>query len=153
FNTTTYYNSNVVGIATVTDLAPDEERDIIFEWNTTGIAEGNYTIKAEADIVPYELDTGDNTLTDGVVWVMTQIHDVATVDVTLSSNASYQGWIIGINVTAENLGGFNETFDVKAYLNTTLIGTIHVADLAPGNQYLAEFDLNTSGLTPCHTYI
>ena len=39
----------------------------MFNWDTTGVAPGNYTIKAEASIVTDELNTSNNQLTDGTV--------------------------------------------------------------------------------------
>ena len=151
FNVHAYYDNYVIGTITVNNLAPGEERDIIFEWDTTGLSEGNYTIKAEADTVPYELNTTDNTLTDGVVWIMTHIHDVAIISVT-SENWVYQGWTIHLNITAKNLGEFTETFNINAYCNATLIGTVQVINLPPGDSYETHFTFNTSTLLPCHIY-
>jgi hypothetical protein len=126
-------------------------RDVIIEWDTTGVPEGNYTLKAVADTVPYEYNTADNTFIDGVVWIMTHIHDVAVVQVSLSDSWAFPGWLVNINVTALNMGDFTESFDVKAYYNTTLIGTVHVFTLAPGSSYVAQFILDTTSLLPCHT--
>jgi hypothetical protein len=151
FDVYAYFDSTVIGIETVTDLPPNEERDIIFEWDTSGLSEGNYTIKAEAQQVPYELNTGDNILVDGKVWIMTHFHDVAIVDV-VSESWVYVGWTAHINVTAQNMGEYTESFDINAYYDSTLIGTIHVLNLAPGSYYEAHFDLNTSTLLPCHNY-
>jgi len=151
FNVHAYYDSYVIGTITVNALAPSEKRDITFEWDTTGLAEGNYTIRAEADTVPYEFNTSDNTLTDGTVWIMTHVHDVAIITVT-SETWVYQGWILHINVTAKNLGEFTETFNISTYCNTTLVGTVQVINLAPGDYYETHFTFNTSTLSPCHTY-
>jgi len=151
FNVYTYYDSHVIGTKTVNSLAPNEERDIIFEWNTTSVAEGNYTIKAEAQHVPYEINTSDNTLIDGKVWIMIHFHDVAIVSVT-SESWAYQGWVVQINVTAQNDGDFTESFNISAYYNTTLIGLVEVINLAPGNNCTVQFSLNTSTLLVCHTY-
>jgi len=151
FNVCTYYDSHVIGTITVNDLASNEERDIIFEWDTTGVAEGNYTIKAEAEHVPYEVNTSDNTFIDGKVWIMIHFHDVAIVSVA-SESWVFQGWIVQINVTARNDGDFTESFNISAYYNTTLIGMVEVINLASGNNYTAQFSLNTSTLLICHTY-
>jgi hypothetical protein len=147
-----YYDSNVIGIQTITGLLPNEEKGIIFEWDTTGIPEGNYTIKAKAQPVPFEMNLSDNELIDGKVSIITHIHDIAVVSVTCE-NWVYQGWIAHINVTAQNMGEFTETFDIKAYYNTTLIGTAHVVNLPPGSLYEAQFTLNTTSLTPCHSLV
>jgi len=37
-------------------------------WNTSGFAEGNYTIWAHVEPIPGETDTADNTCVDG--WVV-----------------------------------------------------------------------------------
>jgi hypothetical protein len=151
FDVYAYYDGTVIGTEPIIDLAPNEERDVIFEWNTTGLGEGNYTIKAEAQQVPYELNISDNVLVNGKVWIMTHFHDVAIVSV-VSEGWVYVGWTAHINVTAQNLGEYTESFDIKAYCNTTPIGTVHVSNLAPGSYYEAHFDLNTSTLLPCHNY-
>jgi hypothetical protein len=151
FNVNAYYDSYAIGTIPVTDLTPSEERNIIFEWSTTGVPEGNYTIKAEAEPVPYETDTADNTLIDGKVWIMTHFHDIAIVGVA-SESWVFQGWVAHINVTARNNGEFTESFDINAYCNTTFIGTVHVTNLPPGNNYTAQFTVNSSSLLPCHTY-
>lgn len=44
---------------------------ITLTWNTTGVAKGNYTVKAEATPVPGETNLVDNTLVDG--WVVVTI--------------------------------------------------------------------------------
>jgi len=152
FNVSSYYDSTLIGKTNVTALAPGDQRDVLFQWDTTGVSEGNYTIKAVADAVPYQFNASDLTLTDGVVWIMTQIHDVAITSITRSNDWVYQGWIAGINVTAENEGAFNETFDISAYAGIMLIGTVSVSNLAPSALFTAQFSLNTSSLQPCHNY-
>lgn len=66
FNLTVYWNSTEIDTEEIT-LTSEESTIITFEWNTTGFDKGNYTIKAIADQVPGETDTGDNTFTDGTV--------------------------------------------------------------------------------------
>jgi hypothetical protein len=157
FDLHTYYDSSLIGTITVTGLTPNEVRNVLFVWDTTGVAEGNYTVKAQADAVPYEFNLGDNTLVDGAVSILNSspgyVHDVAVYDVVLARSWVYYGWVVKINVTAWNVGGFNETFDINAYYNGTfLIGTVHVGNLGPSEMFTAEFSLNTSSLLPCHTY-
>jgi archaellum component FlaF (FlaF/FlaG flagellin family) len=157
FDLHTYYASSLIGTITVTGLTPNEERNVLFMWDTTGVAEGNYTIKAQADPVPFEFNLGDNTLVDGAVSILNSspghVHDVAVYDVVLARSWVYYGWVVTINVTAWNVGGFNETFDINAYYNGTfLIGTAHVGNLGPSEMFTAQFSLNTSSLLPCHTY-
>ena len=67
FNVTVYADTTVVQEKTVT-LTSGDLANMIFTWNTTGFSKGNYTLKAVADTVPGETDTGDNTFTDG--WII-----------------------------------------------------------------------------------
>jgi len=56
---------------------------LTFEWNTTGIPLGNYTISAYAWPVPGETDVTDNSLTDGTVYVIIpgDLNGDGTVDI------------------------------------------------------------------------
>ena len=151
FNIHAYYDTNLIGTATVTDLAPKETRTITITWDTSGVPEGNYTIKAEAEPVPYEFNLDDNTLVDGKVQILTKIRDVAIIDI-ITDNWAYQGWITEINVTVKNKGDLTESFTVKVYYNTTLLEQILVEDLSPQETKTLTFYLNTSILEPCCNY-
>jgi len=59
FNVTLYYDSMRVGFQ-ATVMNSGESRVLTFEWNTTGVSIGNYTISAWADTVPEEAYTQDN---------------------------------------------------------------------------------------------
>jgi hypothetical protein len=145
FNVTLYCNSSVINSITVTDLPPGENTTLTFTWNTTGVAKGDYTIKAEATPVPYEIDLGDNILIDGqitVTWL-----DVAVVDVTLSRTVVCQGDSMNINVTVENQGDLTETFNVTLYCNSSVINSITVTDLPPGENTTLTFTWDTGGFS------
>ena len=76
FNVTTCYNNTQIGKQTVSNLAPDVNTTLTFNWNTTEVSPGMYTIKAIADTVPDETDTADNTYIDDTVKV--KKHPVAS---------------------------------------------------------------------------
>ena len=71
FNVTAYYDSTAINTQTVNNLAPGANTTLTFIM--TGVSPGNaglnYTISAEASVVPYEIDTDDNTYVDGDIWV------------------------------------------------------------------------------------
>jgi len=69
FDVTLYYGDTVIGTQTVTGLGPGAETTLKFSWDTTGVPEGDYVIKAEASMVPGETDITDNTHVDGNVTV------------------------------------------------------------------------------------
>jgi hypothetical protein len=63
-----YFDSTIGGTTTVENLAPDEETTITILWDTENVGPcHNYTIKAYAGPVPYEMNLSDNELTDGLV--------------------------------------------------------------------------------------
>lgn len=68
FNVTLYANATSVASRTIT-IERSASTTITLTWNTTGFDKGNYTIKAEADVVPGETDVADNTYVDGTVKV------------------------------------------------------------------------------------
>jgi hypothetical protein len=72
-------------------------------------------------------------------------HDVAITSVTPSTTQAYSGQIVNITVVAKNEGTpFNETFDVSAYYDSVLIGTLTVTDLAEGAEATLSFSWNTT---------
>lgn len=152
FNVHALYNSNSIGTTTVTGLAPNTESTLGFTWDTTGIPEGNYTISANADPVPYEYNLTNNILVDGKVFILTHIHDVAITNVTANRVWVYQGWLVNVTVTAQNLGEFSETFDVNCSYDGNLIGTVNVASLAAASSITLTFKWNTATAPYCHNY-
>ena len=71
FYVTAYYNmTNIVPTQEIT-LPSRVFTAITFEWITTGVAKGNYTISAYAHPVPSEVYIVDNNFTDG--WVVVTI--------------------------------------------------------------------------------
>jgi len=68
FDVNVYYDNNFIGTLTVTDLASGEQANLTFSWNTEGVQHCvSYTIKAEANPVPYEINMTDNIYIDGTV--------------------------------------------------------------------------------------
>jgi hypothetical protein len=83
FDVKIYIEGSFEALGTVTDLPPNEETTITIVWDTAGEAPcHNYTISAMAGPVPYEINTGDNSLTDGTVKIriMGDINGDGTVD-------------------------------------------------------------------------
>jgi hypothetical protein len=73
FNVTVYANgtSGLIGIDTydVASLGSSDQIIIPFVWNTAGVSLGNYTIVANASIVPGETNAANNVGTGGSVLV------------------------------------------------------------------------------------
>ncbi|HVO36788.1 MAG TPA: CARDB domain-containing protein [Candidatus Acidoferrum sp.] len=71
--------------------------------------------------------------------------DVAITAVTPSKTAVGQNLTCNVNVTAENQGGYDETFNVTVYANQTAIGT-QMVTLSAGNSTTITFTWNTTSL-------
>jgi parallel beta-helix repeat protein len=68
-NMTIYANTTIINTLTNITLASTNSATITFTWNTTGFVKGNYTIMANATIVPNETYTDDNIYTYRIVVV------------------------------------------------------------------------------------
>jgi outer membrane protein assembly factor BamB len=157
FTVTCYANSTLVGAQDAT-LTQGTSTTITFIWNTTGYALGYYTVSANASVVPGETHTEDNAYVNGAVKVTT--HNVTATDITSYSyistetdNAthSYSYHITAINVTVENSGLENETFNVYAISSGTWNATVANVFLAPGTSTTIQFIWDTRN-TPPGTY-
>ena len=74
FNVTAKYDSNVIDTIVDLFLAAHTSTNVTFTWDTTGVARDNYTITVEADVVPEETNTTDNTYLNGWI-VVTSLGD------------------------------------------------------------------------------
>lgn len=72
------------------------------------------------------------------------VHDVAVTNVASSKTVVGQGFSASINVTVANQGGYTETFNATAYVNTTIIASQNVT-LSVGNSTTVMFTWNTTG--------
>jgi len=146
-----HYNDSLITSIPVTSLAPSTEITLNCTWDTTGVAEGNYQISANATILPYEINVSNNVCVDGYVYIFTAKRDVGITNVSPEVPWAYQGWSVEINVTAANLGEVEEIFNVTAYVNDTALGTVNL-DLAGGIAVNLTFVWNTGLFEYCHNY-
>jgi len=67
FEVSAYYDSILIGTSSVVSLSPNTQRNLVFTWNTFGLPDGTYTMKASTNVLPGEIDIDDNTYIDGSV--------------------------------------------------------------------------------------
>ena len=68
YDVTLHYGDDPIETQTITNLAPNEEIVLTFNWNTSGVPlYANYTIWARASPVPGEMDIVNNLLVNGAV--------------------------------------------------------------------------------------
>ncbi|MFQ6068422.1 MAG: CARDB domain-containing protein [Candidatus Bathyarchaeia archaeon] len=150
FNITAYADQNTITIGDeiiietqMSTLADGDFTTIMFTWNTTDIAKGNYTLSAVITPLPGELDTADNTYIDGIITIREPIHDIAVVNVTPSKTVIGKGLKMNVSVTVENQGDYPETFNLTTYVNTTILGFVNL-NLTDGNFATSTFVWNTT---------
>lgn len=71
-------------------------------------------------------------------------HDVAVTNITTWKTVVAQGNTVSINITVENHGDFEESFNVTVYANQTAIGTVTHVTLAIGDSTTLTIAWNTS---------
>jgi len=146
-NVTVFYATFVVGTQTVTNLAPGVEQPFIYTWDTTGVSEGSYQIKAVASNVTGEIYTADNTYLDGIITI-NPIRDIAVISVSPSPTTVNIGQNVTITVVVKNEGTKTETFPVATYYDSFTIEVQSVYSLAPGATTTLTFMWNTTLVAP-----
>jgi hypothetical protein len=148
FNVNAYCGSVLIGTLEVTALLPYSEANLNFVLDTSSFDTGNYTIVVSIPYLINEADHTDNDFVDGVIEIKpklpTIIHDIAILNVNVSTSSLYIGELLQINVSIINKGTETERFDIGAYYDFSLIGTIRVENLAPGAQVILTFIWNTT---------
>jgi hypothetical protein len=70
FNVSVYYDNHLITRTQMSQVLENKtSRTLQFEWDTTGVPLGNYTIEAEASLVPDEMDVTNNNMTDGIITI------------------------------------------------------------------------------------
>lgn len=79
FSVRLYYDHTVVGEKLMTNVAPETETYIIYDWNTTHISPGGYVLSAVADRVEGETQVDDNSFTDGSVMILPSSYQLGSI--------------------------------------------------------------------------
>jgi hypothetical protein len=75
FNVLLRHDQNVAGILSIHNLPSGAQRTLTFDWNTSGVPNGNYRLSAYAEPVQDEENTADNTYLDGYVEIVSPAGD------------------------------------------------------------------------------
>ncbi|MDH5482888.1 MAG: PKD domain-containing protein [Candidatus Bathyarchaeota archaeon] len=157
FNVTCYFNTTALATQLVTNLDAGHQATVTFDWDTTGIPSGTYSIKAWADSSAEitETDETDNWCTSPATVEIEQapFHDVATIAQVPDKWTVVQGETVNINVTVKNLGDYSETFNVTCYYDNNPISYQTVTNLPQKNQTSLTFVWSTIGVPAGMYYI
>ena len=113
FNLDLYANLTIIATSIIENISPSTIRNLNLTWQTLGLSEGNYLIKAYANPVLEETYLGDNTYVDGTITILPPVYTLTIVvnphggGTTNPAPGSYQfSEGTSINITAyENFGG------------------------------------------------
>jgi len=78
--------------------------------------------------------------------------DIAVTGIVLSTNSTYVGRIIEVNVTLSNFGDIIESFNVSLYYDDTIINTTLVENMSPYTNTIITFYWDTATVEPCKYY-
>jgi len=125
FDVNTYYDLTLVGTQTVTDLPQGEEKTLTFSWNTTDVPGGDYTISANATVVPGETDIADNNFIDGKITVTSPVRIAEVIPCNQTGNPKgtfERGTIAYFKVTINSTALIpqNTLITINLYDNTSI---------------------------------
>lgn len=150
FNVSVYFGNTLVNTQQVTDLPSHSGWSFDLNIDTSSSDIGNYTISASIPILANEADTTDNLFISTPIEIRPYtppiIHNVAITNVTASNSSVYVGELVQISVNVSNKGTETETFNVSAYYDSLLIGTILTQAFPPNTYLTLVFSWNTSSV-------
>jgi len=126
FDVKLYYDSNLIGTQTVTNLALGATEKLTFSWDTTGLTPGDYTLTAIASTVPDETDFLDNSKS-----VEIRAGYPPTLNVVPSIvEAGKLNKTFSVDLTIDDLGEYWEVIGVEFRLsfNDTLLEVVNVTE-------------------------
>lgn len=154
FDVTCYYDTIQIGTLRLINMAPGGETTLLFEWNTTSVPPGTYSVSAKADSNNEILETDElNNLCTSPATVKIVIHDIAMISQTPSTTKVIQGETVTIQVVVKNEGTEPENFTVSCYYNDTLLEIRTVRNLEPNATITLTFIWDTTGVAPGIYYI
>ena len=115
FSVSLFYDSTLVATQDVVNLASKENLTLFFLWDTSGVPArlAPYTIKAEASILPHEINITDNTLTDGAIMLKiigdvngdgrVNIDDLIAWDAAYLSHSGDPNWNVQADLSMDGI--------------------------------------------------
>ena len=150
-NVTVSHDTTLIGFNDTTVLPEQNSTILSFSWNTTGVTPDEYSINATATILPtpQNPDGRDDDTTDNwnTTTILLAVHDVAVKHISAPTTV-YAGEFVTIEVSVENLGGYNETFEVRVTYDTSIIEEPKSVILPSRVSKPIEFSWNTTGVAP-----
>ncbi len=143
-------NGSQIAMLNIVALPPWQETSYVFVWFTDTFSQGYYTLSAVASPVPGEMDTSDNTYTDGTIHLGPPIGmraDISVPVISSEKNIVGKGYSTLVNVTLHNEGDYAEISNLTVYANQVPIpnASFQMIALLSGQQTFVTFIWNTTG--------
>lgn len=129
FNVSLYLNSSLLEKRPVVDLSSNDERSVVFNWDTSAAAPSDYLVKAEASPVAGETNVTDNVLTDNVVSIRSKPVGVAVVFVNPQNSSAAVGQDFAVNINVSNVADLYG-WEFKLGWNDTIL---HLENVTEGS--------------------
>ncbi len=112
FRVTTYYNDTLISSLTVTDLQPNANESLSFQWDTAGVGPGTYSVKAVASPVPGENDTSNNARIGDIVTIAAP-PNAPPVLTPIGSKSVEKGKLLTFTISAADPDGDHLSFSLE----------------------------------------
>ena len=136
--------STQISTQRVSTLAGNASTNLSFAWNTAGLPAGTYTLNAQAEILPGETNTADNTRNSGVNLVAS-VYDIAVQSIAIGTVVPPRT-VTNVVVVVSNAGTYAESFGVglRDLTSAQSIGSTSLTSLASGGKATLTFGWNTT---------
>jgi hypothetical protein len=144
FNLTVLANSFVIGSLANITLESGMPGEFTLSWNTTGMARGDYTLSAQAEVFPEDLNPADDYRQGTTITIVSLGHDVCIDSMALKKIINGSGLSLLIEIETRNFGSFPEAFNITVAANSTTIGAFQNVFLASGGTAAFTLEWNTT---------
>jgi hypothetical protein len=142
FNVTAFYGSNRIDTQSDVTLESQATKSVSFNWDTTGAAQGTYSLKARVTGVSDDINVTNNEFVGSSVTIGL-VHDIAIANVTAFPSSVHSGEKTTVVVTVFNKGSVAETSQVTLWYGASIIGTQSASSLGPGGSWVFFFTWDT----------
>jgi exosome complex RNA-binding protein Csl4 len=146
FNVSLYLNSSLLETRPVVALGSNDEKGVVFTWDTSTAPSADYLIKAEASPVAGETNVTDNALTR-VVSVRSRPVGLAVVFVNPQNSSAAVGQDFVININVSNVADLYG-WEFKLGWNNTILHLQNVTEgsfLKNTGATFFTYNLNSTG--------
>lgn len=138
FNVSVSYDSKIVGIETLADMAPEEERTLDFVWNTSGLQPGTYVIKGLASVISGEIVVSNNIYVDSSVTIKPP-YDLVVSLYTPTHFKVGQPSMLGATISNIGWATSDSVVELRLLIGENVVNSTVLTRLEPGNSWQVTY--------------